>query len=56
MAKKAYKDRDLKFETLQLTCRTGNMQTRLQMQEQYLFIRHHHLYFTIHSMRLTVLR
>ena len=35
MSKSAYTDRNLKFETLQLTCRTGRSQTRLPTQERF---------------------
>ena len=45
MAEKiARKDRNFKFETLQLTRRTGELRIRLQMQEQYRFIRHLPMY------------
>ena len=45
MAEKiARKDRNFKFETLQLTRRTGDIRIRLQMQEQYRFIRHLPMY------------
>ena len=52
MSKKSRADRNFKFETLQLHV-VRKQQMQLQMQEQFLFTRHHLMYSTIHSMPLT---
>ena len=52
MSKKSRADRNFKFETLQLHV-GQKQQMQLQMQEQFLFTRHHLMYSTIHSMPLT---
>ena len=52
MSKKSRADRNFKFEHYSYML-VRKQQMQLQMQEQFLFTRHHLMYSTIHSMPLT---